>query len=232
MSTRAGGSDGRAGHGLEEIIVESERADGVPKSPYLWNHHMTDMLDRAATTDAPILDVLASRWSTRVFDAEAPIDEAALASALEAARWAPSANNSQPWRFIVARRGTPEHAAILETLMGFNQAWAGAASALVVFAAVTSHDGTPLAWAAYDTGQAAAHFTVQAHAAGLHTHQMGGFDRDALATAFDLGPDLAPVTVMAVGTLGDIASAPEPLRERENAPRVRLPLTELLAADA
>ncbi|MCR2813192.1 nitroreductase family protein [Microbacterium sp. zg.Y1090] len=190
------------------------------------------MLDRTATTDAPILDVLASRWSTRVFDAEAPIDEAALASALEAARWAPSANNSQPWRFIVARRGTAAHDAVVATLMGFNQAWAAAASALVVFAAATSHDGTPLAWAAYDTGQAAAHFTVQAHASGLHTHQMGGFDRDALAAAFDLDSDLMPVTVMAVGTLGDVAAAPEALRERENAPRVRLPLTELLAVDA
>ncbi len=193
---------------------------------------MTDMLDRTTSTEVPLLDVLADRRSTRVFDADATIDEAALASALEAARWAPSANNSQPWRFVVARRGTPEHAAILDTLMGFNQAWAGAASALVVFAAVTSHDGAPLAWAAYDTGQAAAYFTVQAHAAGLHTHQMGGFDRDALAAAFELAPELTPVTVMAVGTLGDIASAPEALRERENAPRVRLPLAELLAADA
>ena len=73
-----------------------------------------------AVTEAPILDVLAERWSTRIFDAETPIDEAALASALEAARWAPSANNTQPWRFVVARRGTTEHAQIVAALMGFN----------------------------------------------------------------------------------------------------------------
>lgn len=191
---------------------------------------MTETLDRTAVTHAPILDVLAARRSTRVFDAVAPIDEALLASALEAARWSPSANNSQPWRFIVARRGTAEHATVAATLMGFNQAWAGAASVLVVFAAQTSVDGNPLPWAVYDTGQAAAHFTIQAHADGLHTHQMGGFDRAALADAFGMGPDLTPVTVIAVGTLGDIDAAPEALRERENAPRERRPLTQSLIA--
>ncbi|MFM9597024.1 nitroreductase family protein, partial [Streptomyces scabiei] len=66
---------------------------------------MTSVTTRTADTDAPILDVLAERWSTRVFAPTAPVDEAALASALEAARWAPSANNTQPWRFVVARRG-------------------------------------------------------------------------------------------------------------------------------
>ena len=76
-----------------------------------------------ADTDAPILDVLAERWSTRIFDAQTPIDEEALASELEAARWAPSANNTQPWRFVVARRGTGAHAAIVAALMGFNQTW-------------------------------------------------------------------------------------------------------------
>lgn len=189
-------------------------------------------LTRTATTDAPVLDVLAERWSTRIFDASQPIDEDALASALEAARWAPSASNTQPWRFVVARRGSDAHAAIVNALMGFNQSWAADAAALVVFATITSLDGKPLAWASYDTGQAAAHFTVQAHASGLHTHQMGGFDRAALADAFGFGDDLAAVTVMAVGALGDIDAAPEALRERELAPRPRRPITESLVVDA
>jgi len=185
-----------------------------------------------AQTDAPILDVLAERWSTRVFDPETPIDEDALSSALEAARWAPSANNTQPWRFVVARRGSQEHAAIVDALMGFNQSWAGDAGALVVFATTTSVDGKPLAWASYDAGQAAAYFTIQAHASGLHTHQMGGFDREAIARAFTFGPELAAVTVMAVGALGDIDAAPEALRERELAPRTRLPLETTVVANA
>lgn len=185
-----------------------------------------------ADTDAPILDVLAERWSTRVFDPTTPIDEAALASALEAARWAPSASNTQPWRFVVARRGTAAHTTIVESLMGFNQAWAADAAALLVFAAAASLDGKPLPWAAYDTGQAAAHFTVQAHASGLYTHQMGGFDRAAVAEAFGFGDDLAAVTVMAVGALGDIDAAPDALRERELAPRTRRPIADSLIVDA
>lgn len=185
-----------------------------------------------AVTDAPILDVLAERWSTRVFDPATPIDEDALASALEAARWAPSANNTQPWRFVVARRGSAAHATIVASLVGFNQGWAADAAALVVFASAASLDGRPLPWAAYDTGQAAAHFTVQAHASGLHTHQMGGFDRAGIAEAFDFGDDIAAVTVMAVGALGDIAAAPEELRERELAPRTRRPVSESLLVDA
>ncbi|EIC07464.1 nitroreductase [Microbacterium laevaniformans OR221] len=189
---------------------------------------MSTIAAHPADTDAPILDVLAERWSTRIFDPATPIDEDALASALEAARWAPSANNTQPWRFVVARRGSAAHAQIVDALMGFNQSWAADAAALVVFASAAALDGKPLPWAAYDTGQAAAHFTVQAHASGLHTHQMGGFDRDAIAAAFGFGDDLVAVTVMAVGALGDIDAAPEALRERELAPRVRRPIAESL----
>ncbi|MGN8025459.1 nitroreductase family protein [Microbacterium sp. 22242] len=183
-------------------------------------------LDRTAITDAPILDILAERWSTRIFDPAATIDEAALASALEAARWAPTAANTQPWRAIVARRGTESHAKILSTLMGFNAAWAGDAAVLVVFVAETTRDGEPMTWALYDTGQAAAHFTVQAHANGLSTHQMGGFDRDAIASAFELSSDFTPISVMAVGELGDIRTASEEMQQRENAPRVRRPIAD------
>lgn len=192
---------------------------------------MSTIAAHPADTDAPILDVLAERWSTRIFDPATPIDEDALASALEAARWAPSANNTQPWRFVVARRGSAAHAQIVDALMGFNQSWATDAAALVVFASSAALDGKPLPWAAYDTGQAAAHFTVQAHASGLHTHQMGGFDRDAIAAAFGFGDDIVAVTVMAVGALGDIDAAPEALRERELAPRVRRPVAESLIAN-
>ena len=194
---------------------------------------MSLTLDRTAPTDAPILDVLAERWSTRVFDPETPIDESALRSALEAARWAPSGMNFQPWRFIVARRGTAAHERVVASLMGFNQAWAPAAGALLVVLAETeTEDGEARTWALYDSGQAAAHFTVQAHADGLSTHQMGGFDRDALAAAFGLSDDFLPVTVMAVGDLGDSAAAHETLVERENAPRARRPIAESLLVNA
>ena len=192
---------------------------------------MSPAATRVAPTDAPILDILAERWSTRIYDPAAPLDEAALASALEAARWAPSASNTQPTRFIVARRGTATHAAVMDALMGFNQVWAGDASALVVFAAATTIDGKAMTWAEYDAGQAAAHYTVQAHASGLYTHQMGGFHRDAIAAAFGFGDDLVAMTVMAVGALGDLDAAPEALRDRELAPRTRRPVAESVLVD-
>jgi nitroreductase len=188
---------------------------------------------RTAVTDRPVLDVFAERWSTRIFDATAPLDEDAFQSALEAARWAPSASNTQPWRAIVARRGTPEHQQVLDSLMGFNQSWAGDAGALVVFLSETVREnGDPLPWAVYDTGQAAAYFTIQAHAGGLATHQMGGFDRDAVASAFGLDPRFGAIAVMAVGALGDPATATEQMRERESAPRTRRPIAETLLVDA
>ncbi|MGV8850878.1 MAG: nitroreductase family protein [Propionibacteriaceae bacterium] len=177
---------------------------------------------RTAVTDSPILGVLAERWSTRIFDPSAPIDENALASALEAARWAPSANNTQPWRFIVTRRGTSAFDTIYASLRDFNKSWAGDASALVVaLATTTTDDGTTMHFAQYDTGQAIAHFTVQAHAEGLATHQMGGFDRAAIKAAFDVPENVAPLTVIAVGSLGAVDAAPEDVLARENAPRTR-----------
>lgn len=194
---------------------------------------MSLVLDRTAPTDAPILDVLAERWSTRVFDAETPIDEEALRSALEAARWTPTGMNHQPWRMILARRGGEAHAKVVSALMGFNQAWAPAAGALlVVLAENETAEGDARPWALYDAGQAAAHFTVQAHAEGLATHQMGGFVADDLRAAFDIDPRLTPVTVIAVGALGDIDAAEEGLRQRELAPRERRTVAESLLVDA
>lgn len=182
---------------------------------------------RTADTSIPILDVLAERWSPRAFDPSKPVDEAKLTAALEAARWSPSASNSQPWRFIVARRGTPEFAAVQSTLIGFNSAWAGAAGVLVVaIAETTDPAGKPRPWAEYDLGQAMAHFSVQAHADGLHVHQMGGFDADAVRATFGLADSLTPLSVTAVGSVGSPELLPESTREREVAPRVRRPLEE------
>lgn len=193
---------------------------------------MSLTLDRTAPTDAPILGVLAERWSTRVFDPETPIDETALRSALEAARWAPSGMNHQPWRLILARRGSVAHEKIVSALMGFNQAWAPAAGALlVVLAEHETAEGDARPWALYDAGQAAAHFTVQAHAEGLATHQMGGFVADDLRAAFDIEARFTPVTVIAVGALGDIDAAEEGLRQRELAPRERRSVADSLLVD-
>ncbi len=194
---------------------------------------LTDVAPRTAETAAPLLPALAERWSPRSFDPSADIDETRLTAALEAARWSPSANNSQPWRFIVARRGTAEFDAIVANLLGFNQAWAGAASVLVVAVAeVADAEGAERRWATYDVGQAVAHLTIQAHHDGLHTHQMGGFQPDGLREAFGLEERFVPVSVTALGLLGDADALPEQLREREVAPRTRRPLDEVVLVRA
>jgi nitroreductase len=189
------------------------------------------LLNRTAETAVPMLDVLADRWSPRAFAADDTIDESLLASALEAARWAPSANNTQPWRFIVARRGTEAHTRIHEALLGFNQVWAGDAAVLIVAVAETTDaEGRPQGFAAYDLGQAVAHLSVQAHHDGLHVHQMGGFDHDSVRAAFDLEARFEPLTAIALGSIGDPSTLPEALQEREAAPRARRPLAESLIA--
>ncbi|MCW2603398.1 MAG: nitroreductase [Pseudonocardiales bacterium] len=147
---------------------------------------------------------------------------------MEAARWAASAGNSQPWRFVVTRRGTPDHDALFATLGEGNRAWAGSASLLVLAAAQTVNaEGAAMKWAQYDTGQAAAHLQAQAQAEGLHVHQMGGFDAAAAAAAFDLPEGVVPLTVIAIGAHSP-GVLPEPYASREIADRTRLPLTDVL----
>jgi len=184
---------------------------------------------RVAETSAPLLPALAERWSPRAFDSSIGIDDITLRSALEAARWSPSAANTQPWRFIVARRGTEAFDTIVANLAGFNTVWAGSAAVLIVAAAeVVDEEGAERRWATYDLGQAVAHLTIQAHHDGLHAHQMGGFDAEALREAFQLGERFVPVSVTALGVLGDAETLPEPLRTREAAPRTRRPLDEIV----
>jgi nitroreductase len=191
------------------------------------------VIDRTAPTEHPVLDVLAARWSPRAFDAHNSIDEAKLATALEAARWTPSASNSQPWRFIVARRGTALHAQVTDSLVGFNQTWASNAAVLVVAIAETADaSGAPITHALYDLGQAVAHFSIQAHHDGLLVHQMSGFDPEVVREFADLEPRFTPVTVFALGEFGDVEALPEVLQEREVAPRVRRPIADTVVLSA
>ncbi len=184
---------------------------------------------KTASTMVPVHPLLAERWSPRGFDGVHEIGDENLAALLEAARWAPSAQNSQPWRFLVTRRGEAAHDRLFAALAAGNQAWAGAASALVLVAARTAgDDGRPQPWALYDTGQAVSALVTQAQADGLAVHQMGGFDTDAVRDGFGLADSLTPVVVLAIGRRGGTAGLPAPLAARETAPRTRLPLSDLL----
>ncbi len=173
----------------------------------------------------PLLD---DRSSPRSFDTSHDLGDDELAALLEAARWAPSSMNHQPWRFAVARRGTALHQQLIDTLMPGNAAWAHTASALVVAIAERVRDGRRIATADYDLGLSVMQLTVQAHALGLHVHQMGGFDRDRAARTLELEDGLAPVVVVAVGRRDVPERLPSDLRTREVAPRTRRGLDETL----
>ena len=210
------------------------RGTTEPRHPSLVRklHRMTlitDITSRHADTEAPLITPLVERWSPRAYDPAAEIEPAVIRTILEAARWAPSANNVQPWRFIVARRGTPAFATVHDAMLGFNQAWADSSAVLIVNVTETvDSEGRARPWARYDLGQAVAHLTVQAQHEGLHTHQMGGFDAAKIHAAFGLDPRLEVVSITTIGVLGDVDALPEPLRERESAPRLRKPLEELV----
>jgi len=184
---------------------------------------------RYAETAHPLVDLLNERWSPRSFDATAEISEAQLTAILEAARWAPSAANFQPRRFIVATRGSLAFDQVVSTLAEGNQPWAVRASALIVGVAVTtSPEGAAYRWAEYDLGQAIAHLTVQAHAEGLHVHQIGGFDPAMASDLFSLDAHLVPVSVSAIGFVADAEQLGDRFAARELAVRSRLTLDEIV----
>ncbi len=182
---------------------------------------------------APIHELFASRWSSRAFS-PTPVSAVQLASCLEAARWAPSCYNDQPWRFLVTDLHADPDAwqSMLDCLSPGNQRWARYAPILVLVSAANcfTHDGSPNRWGSYDAGQAALAFCLQATALGLVTHQMGGFDRDKVKDRFAVPADFTPMSVIALGNPGDPTGLEEELQQREAAPRQRKPLQEIVWA--
>ncbi|WP_026925554.1 nitroreductase family protein [Glycomyces arizonensis] len=189
---------------------------------------MNGPIDRHAETSVPIHPLLASRHSTRAFEADFELSDEQIAALLEAARWAPSAGNTQPWRFIVARRDTPEFKRVLDCLDTGNAEWAQHAAALLVAVRVEANAKGPLSHAAYDLGQSMAHLTFQAAAEGLTVRQMGGFDADAISGEFDLPSELKPTSVAAIGVAGDPALLAESVAGPDRKPRARLSIDELV----
>jgi|SRR6185369_4472186 len=186
-----------------------------------------------ARVDHDILDVIRRRWSPRAFDPNADISAAELHQLFEAARWAPSSLNEQPWRFVVARaRQSPDSfAALLGTLTPRNQEWARFAPVLVLTAVrlTVERSGHPNPHAWYDAGQAVAFLTLQATAAGVATRQMQGFDPAGARDVCQVPAAFEPAVVIAIGRVGDPERlAHEPHRTAERQPRQRRPLTEFV----
>ncbi|WP_246081724.1 nitroreductase family protein [Nocardioides litoris] len=177
-----------------------------------------------------LAEPLRSRWSPSVYDAAHTLTDDEVALLLEAARWAPSAGNSQPWRFVVAPRGSAAHAALLPHLSRGNSGWVPRAS-LVLVAGCEVVDVKSPEVARHDLGQAVAHVTLQARAMGLHTHQFAGFDHEAAAAALGVPDSVRLVAGIAVGVPGDPAEVDERDADRDRRERSRRPLAEIAYVD-
>jgi nitroreductase len=180
-----------------------------------------------------VLPVIHQRWSARAF-ADRDVSAADLKRVFEAARWAASSNNEQPWRFLVGRQGSPTHERIFAALVGFNQGWAGKAPVLILGVAKTtfSQNESPNAYAFYDLGAASSYLTLQAAALGLTTHQMAGFDNEKARRLLDIPEEYALGSVIALGYQGEPETlGNETLIRRETAPRERKALNELVFAE-
>lgn len=182
------------------------------------------------STSQDVDQMFLERWSPRSFDGM-PLDESQLLTILEAARWAPSAYNAQPWRFVYALKGTPEFDRLLGVLLEFNQSWAKDAGALVFIVSRTHFDATegaepkPIYSHSFDAGAAWGYLALQAHLLGLHAHGMTGIDFARAPEALGLPEGYRVEAAAAIGRRADAERLPEALRARE-VPSTRRPLAE------
>ncbi|MDP1851389.1 MAG: nitroreductase family protein [Candidatus Planktophila sp.] len=187
---------------------------------------------KPADTSVSLSPLIANRWSPRSFDAVAEISDIDIAAILEAGRWSPSSGNQQPWRFIVAKRGDSHFENLTKHFAGFNATWAPSASALILVVAVTTNDdGSVRPFALYDAGLASAFMTMEANHRGIAVHPIAGFNRDEVKTEFSLPDNYVQTAILVLGQQAPAEHLDnEILQEREKAPRVRLPLSEIVIA--
>jgi nitroreductase len=184
---------------------------------------------KLAETDAAIHDLIRSRWSPRAFS-DRNVSNEDLKSVLEAARWAASSYNEQPWRFFVVRKSDGEaYQRVFATLAPANQAWAARAPVLIIMAAKKSfsHNGAPNYYALHDAGQALAHLMLQATALGLHAHGMAGFNHEKAREVIGIPDDYDIGAAVVLGYAGDPDQLAEQTRKMELAKRQRRPLSEI-----
>ena len=191
------------------------------------------MKDRAPEGDQALLaEPMRSRWSPSIFDDTHLLSTDQIRLLLLAAQWAPSNGNAQPAAFVVAERGSESHRIVVRHLSRGNAGWVPRASAVLVVAAQLAPDdegegGYKPFHAEYDTGQAAAHLTLQAHAMGLRAHQFGGLDKDAVAAELGVPAYYKVMAGIAIGVPGNPEDVPERDRDREQRPRRRSSLARI-----
>jgi nitroreductase len=188
------------------------------------------MQKKLATTRIDIHELIQSRWSPRAFDIGKPVSHEDLLALLEAARWAASCFNDQPWRFVVCNKITHPVAwqQALAVLVEKNRQWAKNAPVLILAVAMENfnHNGQANRWAMYDTGAASANLCLQANALGLSVHQMGGFDAEKTREIFRLPSGCKPMAMMAVGYQAELEVLDDDFKAAELAERSRAALAE------
>lgn len=187
---------------------------------------------KSGPIESGVVELILKRWSPRSFD-DRPVSSADLTKIFTAAAWAASSYNEQPWRFLVGKKGDKTYAKILDSLVEFNQAWAKTAPVLILSAGKKTFtaNGQPDAYGLHDTGAASANLSLQATALGMHTHGMGGVDKDKARANFAIPEDFEVGAAWALGYLGEPEALPEAYREMEMAARTRKPLEEFVFAE-
>lgn len=180
-------------------------------------------MEKPAPTQTPIHELLTRRYSPYGFDAR-PVPSATLQRLMEAARWAPSCFNEQPWSFLVATSDNPaEYDRMLDCIVEGNRGWAKTAPVLMISVAALAfaHNGKPNRHAYHDVGAATADLTVQAVSEGISVHPMGGIDLEKARVTYGIPATHDPVAGIAIGYAADFNTLPEPLKQRALAPRSR-----------
>lgn len=183
-------------------------------------------------SDHPVHPLITQRWSPYAY-ADKPVSKADLQSLFEAARWAASSYNEQPWVFLLATKDDPvEFKRILSCLVEANQAWARHAPVLVLacIRQKFSHNGTPNGVALHDLGLACGNICLEATARGIQVHMMAGILPDKARVEFGIPEGVQPCTAIAIGYAADASALPGELMKRETSPRVRKPLAEIVHA--
>ncbi len=192
------------------------------------------MLQKNAITQSPIHELLERRWSPRAYDVSKAVSRAQILSLLEAARWAPSCNGDEPWRYLVWNRADDANGwqQAFDTLSENNKKWCANVPVLMLSCAgsVFGHSGKPNRHAQHDTGMASLNLSLQAVALGLIAHQMGGFDSEKARAAFAIPAEYTPMAMIAVGYQADPAVLPDDVKAKELTPRKRKPLGECFFA--
>ena len=195
---------------------------------------MSTVIPKPAHTAVPINPLATDRWSGRAYDADRRVSHDDLTGVLEAARWAPSCMNLQPWRIIICDRHTDPDAweMAFDALASSNQSWCDFAPILGIICSYTriDKDDTPNRWHAYDAGQAALSLALEATARGLMLHQMGGFDTDGIRASFGIPDRYTIMTMLALGYQLPADAVPDAMKIRELTPRTRQPLGHIAFA--